>query len=535
MRLTMQAVALAAILAAALWLRLSIAWSDLETLLLRATSDDAFYYLQIAREWLGGAPPSLDGETPTNGFHPLWLWFCALAWQVSGEPVRALHVALTLGAGFGAATTALTWAILRRLGAPASAALLAAAFHGLHPYFAIEAANGLETSLAVFCIALVTWLFVALADRDTAPDFREGVALGAAAGLMLLARTDAVFVWAGIGAFLAYRALRTAAWTGVASAAGTSLLVITPWLLWSAASLGGVVQVSGYALSEPPRLEYLAAHGDSLAVVLDRSLFLLRDTFLDKLFGHYFVPSGWPVWPAWVLAAAGVLALLFAIPEPERGRARRRLGLLAIPGAGIVAALAWHAGVRWWLREWYFAPTGWLGLLVLGVALASGRELLERVAPQRRRLVVAAATAAVALVFAILLAPGDGARWGTQTPHRVTQLEGARWIRENLPAGARLGAFNAGILAYFSERTVVNLDGAVNADAYRARRDGRMMDYILSRQLDHLVDWRGYLALADCQGHATARCQTEEVLGLPHERFGPGPLLLVRVTDGPVR
>ena len=67
------------------------------------------------------------------------------------------------------------------------------------------------------------------------------------------------------------------------------------------------------------------------------------------------------------------------------------------------------------------------------------------------------------------------------------------------------------------------------AGVVKARRDGRMMDYILSRQLDYLVDWQGYLAWAGCRDHPAARCTRAEALGLPHEDFGPGPLLLVRI------
>ena len=75
----------------------------------------------------------------------------------------------------------------------------------------------------------------------------------------------AVFVWACVGAFLATRALRNGGWSGVAAAAATSFAVLIPWLVWSATSLGGLVQVSGYALSEPPRREFLATHGDAFA------------------------------------------------------------------------------------------------------------------------------------------------------------------------------------------------------------------------------------------------------------------------------
>lgn len=531
----MHALALAGLLVVALWLRLAVAWHDVESLLLHATSDDAFYYLQIAREWVAGGPPSLDGETTTNGFHPLWLWICAGAWRLAGEPVRALHLALSCGAFFGAATTGLSYALLRRLGAAPGAALLAAAFYGLHPYFVTESVNGLETAVAVFALAGVSWLFVGVALDEGALDTRACGVLGLAAGGMLLARTDLVFVWVCIGAFLAARARRRGGWPAVLAAAGASILVLLPWLVWSAASLGGIVQVSGYALSEPAQLDYLARHGEGLAALWERSSFLLRDAFLGKLFHYYFVPAGWPRWPAWGVAAALLAAQLFVPAQPERARARRRLTLLMVPGSGVVLALAWHAGVRWWTREWYFAPAGWLGVMVLGLGLALGRDLLERVPEPRRRPAILAAAGAVAACFALLLAPGDGTRWGSRTPHRVTQLEGARWIRAHLPEDARIGAFNAGILSYFSDRTVINLDGAVNADAYAARRDGRMMEYILARRIGYLVDWRGYLPLAGCHGARDARCQQVASLGIPYERFGPGPLLLLRVHPLPAR
>ena len=62
---------LAAVLVAGLALRLRQAFAPLETLLRRSTSDDAFYYLAIARRLAAGDGASFDGETPTNGFHPL--------------------------------------------------------------------------------------------------------------------------------------------------------------------------------------------------------------------------------------------------------------------------------------------------------------------------------------------------------------------------------------------------------------------------------------------------------------------------------
>ena len=53
-------------------LRLRKAWADMPTIVLEATSDDAFYYFQIARNIATGHNVTFDGETLTNGFHPLW-------------------------------------------------------------------------------------------------------------------------------------------------------------------------------------------------------------------------------------------------------------------------------------------------------------------------------------------------------------------------------------------------------------------------------------------------------------------------------
>lgn len=54
-------------------LRLRKAWADMPTIVLEATSDDAFYYFQIARNIATGHNVTFDGETLTNGFHPLWM------------------------------------------------------------------------------------------------------------------------------------------------------------------------------------------------------------------------------------------------------------------------------------------------------------------------------------------------------------------------------------------------------------------------------------------------------------------------------
>ena len=39
----------------------------------------------------------------------------------------------------------------------------------------------------------------------------------------------------------------------------------------------------------------------------------------------------------------------------------------------------------------------------------------------------------------------------------------ALWVRDNTPSGTAIGSWDAGVIGYFSDRPVVNLDGVVNS------------------------------------------------------------------------
>ena len=102
-------------------------------------------------------------------------------------------------------------------------------------------------------------------------------------------------------------------------------------------------------------------------------------------------------------------------------------------------------------------------------------------------------------------------------------------MRKHLEPGARIGAFNAGLLGYFSERTVVNLDGVVNADAYHALREDWLMDYIVSKRIGYLVDTEGHIPLAGCHRSPVAECRSVALLGSPIPGFGPGQIQVLEI------
>lgn len=518
--------ALALLLLVALVLRLRVAWADLYTLILDVTSDDAYYYFQIARNLAAGNGVSFDGETPTNGFHPLWLAALMPLYAVGGDPIALLHWSLSLSALFGVATVALVYTILHRLSDNPAAALAGASFTALHPALVRESVNGMETALVVCSIAWVIDRFVRVAGAPAPARTAEAVWLGVASGLMMLARTDTLFILPPMALFLLLRERGVRRWQLSLALGVPTLLFLAPWVAWNLVSFGTVVQTSGFAIASFEQDAWIAREGADWPTLLGRAWALTRDSFFQRLPHLYFVPLGAPTWP-FLVVAGGAAAIMALAPLPTRGRVRRPFALLAVPASGIGFALVYHAAVRWWMREWYFAPVALLAALALGLAVATLHAVLTGSVPrhelasdgdgpqmnsrQRHRLIALYVLFAAALFGAF--GPHMADRWGLHSRHRVNQLEAARWIDAHTAPDARIGAFNAGIIGYFSNRTVVNLDGVVNLDAYRAKREKRLSEYARGRRLDYVADFGGELRKLRCGAEAGLTCETIAVVG----------------------
>ena len=148
-------------LIAGLVLRLKRAWADVPTIILEATPDDAFYYFGIARNIATGHNVTFDGEHLTNGFHPLWAALLTPFYLVTDSSELPIHLGLSMSAVFDVGTILLIFLIVRALTEDEWSALLSSFVYAVHPYFVVQAVNGLETGVSVFMVAIITWLFSA--------------------------------------------------------------------------------------------------------------------------------------------------------------------------------------------------------------------------------------------------------------------------------------------------------------------------------------------------------------------------------------
>jgi 4-amino-4-deoxy-L-arabinose transferase-like glycosyltransferase len=523
----------------ALAARLRLAWASIDTIVLKATADDGYYYFTIARNIAHGHNVTFDGETVTNGFHPLWLALITPVFLVTDSEAMPVHVILTMGSVLGAIATVMIFLTLRRM-TSLPAAAVGAAVYALHPATVHDSVNGVETPAVVALFAAVVWMYVRI--WQSGGSRRDEYALGALCGLLLLARTDTLFIVPLVFGALLVRAGAEDRWRRAVRFVAPCVALLLPWVIWTLAANGTVVQVSGEAGAWGTRHNYLIAHGDGWWTQISHSAWLMRTAFFDALPHQYLVPVGDDAWP--LLIVLGALLLLMCV-APLGGAAastRSRLGVLAVPAAGVVAALVYHAGIRWHWRDWYFAPAGVMLALLLGImvdhAAAWARAAAARVQAAPGTNAGAIAACALYVGVAVLLAyqyrPGRAGRYVFQPVVQLNMLSGARWIEANTPADSRIGSLNAGILGYYSGRTVVNLDGVVNADALRAYKACTTADYIREQRIDYVADLQGSLVSAAC-GQDVPTYATVATLGARVNYFGGGLFEVWRVEPDAVQ
>jgi hypothetical protein len=407
--------------------------------------DDTYYTLTIARSIAHGLGPTVDGTHLTSGFQPL-LAFLLL-------PYPSFRLALVIGALADGLTTWLLARLTKELGGNETAA---ATLWALSPAAIATALNGLETSLALACIAGALVAFV-LKKRW----------LGAVLGLCLLARVDTVFLVAALGIALARRDGAVAA----AKQAAQAAVVVAPWWLYSLARFGTFIPESGAAVREQAMM-YRATG----MVVRDQIAWaaaavtgppLLDSAPLREFLGQ--TASG-------VGCALGVALALGALYFLWKTRPPAVVTALTVHALCIFLFYALYLPATWFFRR-YLVPVHLLVALLIALRVRHRTAMLW--------IPLALAMVAPFFVWRPLVTP-DQRHHGAKG-YREPALE----ILAEAPPDAVIGSFQSGALGWFAtgNQRVVNLDGVVDREAAEAVREHRIAAFAKSRGVTHLADW----------------------------------------------
>jgi Dolichyl-phosphate-mannose-protein mannosyltransferase len=489
--------------------------------------DDTYYTLTIARSIAHGHGPTTDGHTLTTGFQPLLAFVMTpVFWITDGS--SALRINLLFLVLVDAATIAvLGWIAYRVAGSVA--AIVASGVWAISPVALSMALGGLETSLAIFFDALLVAVWIRANDRD---DRRWWIAAGAVAGLAVLARIDGLL----LVVLLALVQLARGRWRDLVPAAIAGTVVLAPWWIWSLVNMGTVVPTSGSAAhalvtTHFDRTTFSPALGAVVGGPFDVWNWL-RSRLQDNL-GIGSV--------GFFAAVVGFLLLAVVVAFPRARERERPAGLivatLPVFAAGLLLFYAWF-GITWYFTR-YLAPVA----MVVTLLVALGAASLARVRVGTRP--VGAAIACAALVFPVFV----GLRLTTRffTAHdRISSTmdaatgysEAARRVVATIPSGSVAAGMQTGATSYWADErfTMVNLDGVVNPDAYRAARKHRIAAYARSRGVTYLVDWSPALSHWFLVDVPTSGLTVVSATQLASVQLGQNmPLVAVRFRWGAVR
>jgi len=154
-----------------------------------------------------------------------------------------------------------------------------------------------------------------------------------------------------------------------------------------------------------------------------------------------------------------------------------------------VYGLVYHG---WYsFTSWYYTAQPLIAALITGATAEWLWSASTPAGAQGRRLRLLARVLVLAACCAVAVATVSSARKLRQIQARFWSwplYRAATWARDNLPAHARVGAWNAGIIGYFSERQVVSLDGLVNTRRYFESEQYDLCAYWDKTGITHLVD-----------------------------------------------
>lgn len=405
--------------------------------------DDAYYYLVTARNYWQSGTYTFDGIHPTNGFQPLWMWICTEVYAIAKDcnVEKQIFIIKCIESIF---FIHLFYRLISRCKHTESSRIQPSfqVLLLLYPYTQALFFIGMETTLTAWAMVHLFFAMEKSAWRSVA----------FWASVLVLCRLDALpFVLFPVFIFHLKK------WKYFLLPAAT----VGGYMAWNMLTTGHFSPISGVLKSSIPFFN-------------PKWQFWVQPIEYAQQTGKWYYPL---LAPNMLLFAAILLACGIVFWRKSRGvaHADRRMGLLY--GLILCALLGnflffqkWEKGIEWW---YWIMPC---------VVLAQGLDVLLRQwrETQRARQLYGLLLGMFVLFY--------GARWMAQPelPRYVdTRID---WICQHTPLTARFAATDAGDIAFWTSRKVINLDGLMNTFAYQdTLRAGKLGEYLRQNRVDYLL------------------------------------------------
>ncbi len=419
------------------------------------------------------------------------------------------------------------WLIFRyvRLLSSDVSALLAVALWLIPPPAIRWQLMGMENTL--YTLILVWTLLAAHKMLDASSIVpRNAVLFGLVLGLLFLSRVDSTIFILILGSLMTLDALIGKHWIRLKSllmASLITLVVMIPYLMFSFVAFGRPLPVSG-AIKVWFGQEYVASLGGIFSPLFLSTLWQSTSQLVTRVVSVMISPRIFAFLPilAIVVSAWAISFLLWIRLRLRRNFAARNNDVpitsqFGVVEVGFICFVVAHTILNvilflpslFW-TPWYFAPQFLCLVLFLPMILfpegyIASLSSLARYIPiltsiKSRLPARTAVSAAVQGGMAMFLLIGPvyvGAQMTREDPLRshyfVEAYRLISWLNRNVNDDTRLAGWDSGLLGYFSERTLVNLDGVVNDYDYFENflKVDRVGEYVRQEKIDVIITWGG--------------------------------------------
>jgi len=467
------------IIGAGVFIRLAYILSPPEKLI-TIVPDDAFYYFKIAQNIASGIGSSFDGINLTNGYHPAWMIVLLPLTLATSQPWTLVRLGLFLAVLLNSLTAVLVYKFLENKTKSYYIASAGTAIYFLNPKVIANNLNGLETSLA----SLALMLIIILVDKKAIfKKTHSYVFLAILFGLCFLSRTDLVFYLAPLFFYVFYQVKTTEKnlkTTGkkMAVFSFSFLATILPWFGWNLLKFRTIFQSSANTVPFVLKNSYMQ-NGPSTTIV-ENSLRLSYHFFSKDLLPTMGFSYLWAIILLLILVSCGLTKSRKLHVSNTNKRELVFLLLLLIGGLGLSFV---HVFFRWYPRPWYFDQL----ILITSLLVSFLMFLVAKTGSCLRNSII---------VMFVLITMASGIKNVlriNEYPHQVEMLSSSEWLKNNINPNQIVVSFNSGILGFFSDRTVVNLDGAVNQNAYLAIKKNQLWQIPKQLKADYYIDYDPFM------------------------------------------
>ncbi len=486
--------------------------------LLQHSTDDAFYLYCIANNLVNGHGLSFDGVSSTSTARPLFVLLLAAIELLFGK-TDLPQIAYLFGAIADCLTGFFILRLLRKLKIPPAAAILGMFFYLTSARIIFYGVNGMETPFGILSIVITLNLYPTTEDTHT-KKILLAIGRGLALAAMMLLRLDYVFMastaliaelWLGIRRKNYY-------WLLVGSITGLAML---PWVWWSLSTTGRLMPPSGdalvmvfgfkpasgwkgvldqaiyvyYAFNNPLhmliflfQMNWAAAIGFgfiAISYIFTRKSFIKTNKVVD--FTVILVMILLAILPLFIDRVRFLTFTVFVLLAcytsiklyRENSEFNRVLKRIAPLSYGLLLMVFYFSFIRHYFRGWNMIE----GDVFIAIILAAFISVIwnKKGGVINSLLIVAWVMIANFVIAYPCLEKGP-------IPWQDRLVRATDWIKTNTNEDTVVAAANGGILQWSSGRTVVDIAGIEDMQAYEALKDRKLYEYLKTRGVEYVID-----------------------------------------------